>query len=102
VINFEQDMREQAKAMVADVIRQVFLVEEKDTKSPDIFEDFPKLELKAIKQRKIPMVVVHRDLEDEDLALIPFKCLTVLLRHSLIVAVAKELIKQEGNSVGKG
>jgi len=87
--------KEQVKAMVTDVIRQVFLVEEREAGAGDIIGDFPKFELKAIKNRKVPMMVIHQDSEDEDLVLLPFKCLTVLLRHSLIFAVAREWAKKE-------
>jgi len=90
------------KATVEDIIRQVFLVEERNVGSQDIFDAFPKLELKAIKQRKVPMIVIHQDGDSEDIALIPLKALTAMLRHSVIVMLAKQLAKQDGKAGEKG
>jgi len=82
------------KATVEDVVRQVFLIEETKTNSLVIPDDFNKLELKALRQRKVPLMIIHSDSDEQDLVLLPLKALMAMFQHSMMVAIAKELMKQ--------
>jgi len=81
-------------------IEQVFMMEEMSVDANELLEKFSRLEAKALRQRKVPLLLV--DFNGTKIALLHFTNLAVLLNEALRYTVYKEIMRRFKEHGGLG